>query len=250
MSDERFDLVFKGELARGAELQQAKQNLKALFRITDEQVESLFSGKPITLKKGVDAAAANTYRVAMKKAGALVNVVASAAPSKTQTSKPASSTEAAAPARTPSAGVSAASEGDAVQTALGAQPDKPHEPRKPIASPDFGVAELGTDLVSEAEISRPQPVVVDVSHISVAEQSGHLVSEDELMRLPVLEIDVPEIDVAPAGSDVLKPEERPEAIVANVDTSAYSVAEAGERLSAPKAPAPKAPNVDHIKLAD
>jgi len=53
MPSERFNLVFSGDLARGADLAQAKKNLGRLFKISDEKVEALFSGKAITLKKNL-----------------------------------------------------------------------------------------------------------------------------------------------------------------------------------------------------
>lgn len=75
MSEERFDLVFGGELVRGADPAQARKNIGNLFKITEAKVEALFSGKPVTLKKGLDFATANKYLVAIKKAGCRVDVV-------------------------------------------------------------------------------------------------------------------------------------------------------------------------------
>ena len=80
MNEERFDLVFSGELVAGFDVAQVKKNIQALFRIDDAKVLVLFSGKPIALRKGLDADAANKYRVAMKKAGARVDVVLSREP--------------------------------------------------------------------------------------------------------------------------------------------------------------------------
>jgi len=89
MSDQEiFDLVFKGELVKGAELGTVKSNIGKLFKMAPEKVEALFSGKAITLKKGLDFDAANRYRVAIKKAGARVDLVEKKAP--VQSAAPAS----------------------------------------------------------------------------------------------------------------------------------------------------------------
>lgn len=243
MNEELFDLVFKGDLIAGSELAQVKKNLQTLFRINESQVDALFSGKAIVLKKAVSADAANTYRVAMKKAGAAVKVVLSAAPvaeSKNAQVKPTSGSQPTAKA--------AAEPG--LQTALGAQPVKPAEARKEIQAPSFEVAVVGADLIRAEDKPKTQAVIVDISHLSVSDAKGNLVSSDEIQGLPILEIDIPEFEVAPAGSDVLTPAERPKVVPVEVDTAGLSVAEVGERLSEKKAPPPAAPNVDHIKLAD
>lgn len=248
MNDELYDLVFKGELVAGFELTLVKKNLQQLFRINEQQVESLFSGAAVPLKKRLDADTANKYRVAMKKAGAKINVVQSQAPAtKPEPAKATASQAQKPPAPSPDSGTG---DGGQFKTDLGAQPSKPASPRQPIAAPDFKIACVGANMIEASEKPLVVSKDVDVSHLAVTPQGGNLVAEEELSGLPILEIDVPNYDVAPAGSEVLKPEERKRVEVVNVDTSGLTVGEVGEKLSPDKAPAPPAPNVDHIKLAE
>ena len=239
MNDERYDLMFSGELVPGFELAQVKHNLQQLFRLDEQKINALFSGKSIPLKKGVDADAANKYRVAMKKAGARVDLVLvvepTPAPVKPKPSAPSQPTAGFGP-------------DDKLTTALGAQPLPAKTQRAPIDAPNFGLSAPGADLLSPDERSSVEPLDLDLSHLSVAPQQGHLLDEDERVILPGIAVTVPDLDVAAAGSDLLKPEERETVLPLKLDLSHLSVAKPGERLGPVSPPAPPPPNVDHLKL--
>lgn len=256
MSQEKFNLVFTGELVPGFELSQVKKNIQLLFRIDEAKTDILFSGRAIELKKNLDAETANKYRVAIKKAGARVSVVQSA--QTVAASQPVAEPQSTAtPKETPAPGSTASaqspptkapSSGTALATELGAQPASPSTPRTEIEAPAYEVAAVGADILS-ADYKLPSiDVEVDTSKFSVAPQEGPLVRQEEYGPREVKAVNVPEFDVAPVGSDVLAPAERPQIRAANVDTSGLSVAKPGERLGPQSAPAPAPPNVDHIKL--
>lgn len=254
MSQEKFDLLFTGELVPGFELSQVKKNIQLLFRIDEAKTDILFSGRAIELKKNLDAETANKYRVAIKKAGARVSVVQSAQASAASQSVAEPNKSAAPPSARPAAAsgqshvTKTASAGSTFATELGAQPVLPRAPRPEFEAPAYDVAAVGADILP-ADYKLPVvDVEVDTSKFSVAPPEGPLVRQEEYRRPEVKAVSVPEFDVAPAGSDVLTPAERPQVPVANVDTSKFSVAEPGERLGSQSAPAPAPPNVDHIKL--
>ncbi len=253
MESEKFDLVFSGQVANGHDVAQVKKNIAQLFRIDGAKVEALFSGKPIVLKKSLDAETANKYRVAMKKAGALVNIVQSAvATEKTQSipnSTAAKPEPQASPAQSPASSKPASAAVDQFTTTAGAGGDKVTvKPAPDVAVPNFGIAAPGADLLTDSEKPKVESVKVDISEISLAEPQGNLVSDDEISRPEAVSVAVPELDVAEAGSDVLKPEERKKVKPVDVDTSMLSVAAPGERLAPASQSAATAPNVDHIKL--
>ncbi len=245
MDDERYDLVFKGELVPGAELAQVKQNLQQLFKIDEAQVEKLFAGTAIVLKKNLDVEAANKYRVALKRAGARLHVLAS------QTAKPATaaSEPPARGAARPSASASVSSA--AAPARARPQPAPPAgDWRQAITAPNFGLAPPGADLLQENERATVEPVSLDLSAFSVAPMQGDLVAEHERRQVTPVQVDVSALDVLPAGSDILAESERQSPAAVQVDTSGLSVAEPGSRLSEPGKPAPAAPNVSHIRLQD
>ncbi|WP_448109524.1 DUF805 domain-containing protein [Pseudomonas azerbaijanoccidentalis] len=69
MSENRFKIVFDGTLLPGVELSTAKLNLAALYKSEVAAVERLFSGQPVTLKRELSQADAQTYLQALKNTG-------------------------------------------------------------------------------------------------------------------------------------------------------------------------------------
>ena len=89
MPEERFDIVFAGELIEGADPAEARKWVRQIFKASDTQLERLFSGKPVTVKKSVGMEAAGKYRLAFRKAGALVRIrPGSALPDKEPSEQP------------------------------------------------------------------------------------------------------------------------------------------------------------------
>jgi len=71
MIDEKFDVVFRGQIVKGRDLDEVKNNLVSLFKSSLNAVESLFSGADIKIKKSLDYVTAMKYQTALKQAGAL-----------------------------------------------------------------------------------------------------------------------------------------------------------------------------------
>ena len=76
-SNEQFQIVFDGTLTGNIELEQVKKNLAAMFKMNATQVEALFSGKSIVIKRNVDEATAKKYDMAFAKAGAKCTLISS-----------------------------------------------------------------------------------------------------------------------------------------------------------------------------
>jgi hypothetical protein len=74
MADERFDLSYRGLIARGADPEDARRRLTAIFKLTDQGVERLFTGKPVIVKRNVDKAAAAQFEKIFSSAGAVLTV--------------------------------------------------------------------------------------------------------------------------------------------------------------------------------
>lgn len=67
-------LIFSGALQVGRELAEVKAGLPALMKIPPEQVEKLFSGKPVLIKRGLPASKLSNYLMLLEKAGLAVQV--------------------------------------------------------------------------------------------------------------------------------------------------------------------------------
>ncbi|WP_444998460.1 hypothetical protein [Aliikangiella sp. IMCC44359] len=71
MIEGQYDVIFRGQIVKSFELSDVKANLVKLFKSTPEAVERLFSGSEVTIRKGLDYAAAMKYQSALRNAGAL-----------------------------------------------------------------------------------------------------------------------------------------------------------------------------------
>jgi hypothetical protein len=74
MPEERFDIVFRGQLVDGQDAATVREQVGRLFKASGDQLERLFSGRPTLVKKSVDLDTAARYRLAFRQAGALVEI--------------------------------------------------------------------------------------------------------------------------------------------------------------------------------
>ena len=70
----QFDIIFRGDIVFGHQLADVKLRLQQLFKSDAAKIDSLFTGRPVPLKRNLDEATANKYRDALLKAGAMVEV--------------------------------------------------------------------------------------------------------------------------------------------------------------------------------
>lgn len=149
MPDSHFEVAFSGQLVDGAEAERVKENLAKLFKTTPEKLGGLFSGQRVVIKKDLDEAGARKYEAAMRSAGAVAEVVDTAA-------QAAPTADPAAPqtGRTPAAPASAPA---AASAAAATSPDD----RRPLSRPNqdtsgLTMAEPGVTLVEPKVVEEPQ----------------------------------------------------------------------------------------------
>ena len=65
----RFEIVFQGQVQSGVPVEEARARIGQLFQVAGEQLDTLFSGRRIVIKQGLDEAAAAKYRAAIERAG-------------------------------------------------------------------------------------------------------------------------------------------------------------------------------------
>ncbi|WP_336367419.1 hypothetical protein [Marinobacter sp. C2H3] len=69
-----YQLVFRGECVAGTDQQTARNNARALFKATVEQVERMFSGQPVVIRNRLEQAQAEKYRAVLEKHGMIAYV--------------------------------------------------------------------------------------------------------------------------------------------------------------------------------
>ncbi len=77
MEEISYNVIFRGEITEGQDIEKVRQNLAKLFKVNSEKIERLFSGNSVTIKKNADHTTAMKYKTAMEKAGALCSLVPS-----------------------------------------------------------------------------------------------------------------------------------------------------------------------------
>ncbi len=107
MSDQLFQIIFRGKLLSGFTLEQARANLAQLFRTDEARIGTMLAQPKWVIKAGVAKEAAQKIQEAMRNAGLMVAIMAdesasalpnaAAAPTKAATSAVAPSAAVAAP---------------------------------------------------------------------------------------------------------------------------------------------------------
>jgi len=69
MPDQRYNVVYRGNLLPGVDIETVKSKLMATFPLSEKQVETILKGKRVVLKKNADEATAKRLGSALKRAG-------------------------------------------------------------------------------------------------------------------------------------------------------------------------------------
>jgi hypothetical protein len=65
-----FRVVFLNDFRRGTRIAEIREKIRQRFNLSDEGVERMFAGRPIVVKKNVDAETAYQYKLAIDETGA------------------------------------------------------------------------------------------------------------------------------------------------------------------------------------
>lgn len=194
-----FEVVFHGQARPGVTLEQARMRIGQLFQASDKQLDVLFSGRRVVIKQGLDEAAAEKYRQAIERAGALCVIEPVGGADK----------RSAEPVPAPKPSTADSEEPDASPSAPSAaspspQPAAANPPRdefmaafRDVQAPDLPVAPLGADMQttyadhtpldldlsaftlappgSDLEQLRPSPpaALPDISHLQLADEASY-----------------------------------------------------------------------------
>lgn len=181
MSNENFEVIFAGQIVPGAEPEQVKSRVAAIFKTDVAKIAHLFSGNPVVIKKGIDQQMAQKYQAAMKSAGAICEVRDSSgspatAPAPAAVPRPVAEKPAAAPAPKPARKIVSSNAPPAPQTApLSITADK-------IADMKVGIAPVGSDLnQARQKVSVDIP---DISGLSIAPAGSLLTTQKKVTPPP------------------------------------------------------------------
>jgi len=193
MDNALYDIFFRGGIVPGESIDTVKGNLAKLFKANASQIDAMFSGRAIVIKKSLSKDAALQYQAAMEKAGAKVILREVTNTSNKTAPDPATSTPVSTPKPTPP------------------QPEVRPIETAPAPSADDGswdLAPAGSDVLTESERTPFVPADVDTSAIKLTSAFA----EPEVDNTPPPPPpNTDHISVAAVGSDILaeKPPEPP-----------------------------------------
>ena len=167
MSEQRYSVIFRGDLVPGYTVADVKANMARLFKAGPETVEKLFSGRPLAIKKGLPKAQAEQLQATLAKVGA-------------QSGLKAEGEQPAPPAPAASAEPAAGSRQGVQQSS---------------AQPDWSIAPMEGNLVKEHEREKKDAVQVSVDHLSLKPAQGNLLEESEHSRKQPAAVNVPDWQV-------------------------------------------------------
>lgn len=258
MSDESFDIIFRGKLQSGHVLADVKLKLMQLFKSDACKIDALFSGSAIPLKRNIDDASAKKYQAILTKAGIVVDIVnpaltvsaatASAEPTSAKIDPEAiraarlaeqaqrrAERKAAQVKEVPSAKTLSMAERLAqAETESSVKSEIPVATSAVLPVDDSGshltLAAAGADVLSESERSHIDPVEVDTSALNLREGDGELLGDSERAEDVVLDLDLREYNLAQVGEDLLQEGERVVIASVEVDTSQLVLDDVGGEL--------------------
>jgi len=244
MSDERFDIIFRGDILPGHQLVEVKARLKQLFKADDERINALFGGGVTPLKRNLEKAAAEKYQSVLSAAGADIQVASAGAVQARQAPVRAKPKTRAKPEVVSSvdAGVEPAAKQMTLKERLEVQEAERLASASVVleGSTDTGGAEsteagwslaaVGSDLLEGAERPTVVAIAVDVSALSLRPPEGELLDAGEKAEVESVVVDVSALALGELGADLLGSEEKLEVQVLQVDTSAMNLAPAGSDL--------------------
>lgn len=236
MSEQRYDIYFRGEGLDGFELDNVKNSVGQLFKASPAKAEQLFSGKVIALKKDLDKPTAAKFKQVLEKAGAKIYVKLAASTASAESQKKSAPSSAAA-SITPSSAQEPATAGSPTPNAA---EEEIH----------LDILPAGTDVLSEEERTHFEEADIDISSIKLASAFDVVETNNEP---PPPAPDVSFITTADVGSDVLEGYHDDTPPPPAPDVSFITTAEVGADVLEGfhnNEPPPPAPDVSHITTAE
>jgi hypothetical protein len=219
MESDQYNVIFFGRIFPGRDPDEVRGRIGEMFHLGGEQLDKLFSGARIAIKKDLDLQTAQRYRDAFQNAGAMVEL---------KRSEPTAAAADPAPAPRP----------------------VPEAPKAPAAAIDEqGLTLLpprSGSLAEFAQEAEPAPIP-DLSHLDMAAVGSDL--DQKSQPTPALELDLSGLGLEPPGAD-LDPDYEPPAPL-QVDTEALSAAPPNtgslEDCAQPETPVP-VPDTSDLRL--
>jgi hypothetical protein len=156
-----FDVFFRGALLPEADPGQVRDRLASLFGLGPGELDRLFGGSAVCVKRAVDVETASQLRARFRDAGALVDI----RPTDSAAKPPAPATA------NPPVATQTDAANDTAWTLSAPQTGSLEDCARPTAPsplPDISGLDLAAAGANLADAVTPPPLLIDTSHLSVA----------------------------------------------------------------------------------
>lgn len=183
MSEQHFEVVFRGDVEPGQSVMEVKEGLAKLFKADPARIEQMFSGKPVVIKGNLDEETALHYQSSLQKVGAVVEIrsnqpVDSAAQnSNIQGEDP---------------------QDDSLEDKNSSQGDTPDSQESDPLEDfdfDFDVAPIGADVLPDGHKKEFVPADVDTSHLTVSETGSDVLEKKDQRSYEDRDVDTSHLSV-------------------------------------------------------
>ena len=229
----RYKLLFRGQVRKDQHAAVVRGRLQQLLKASDAQLDVMFSGEPVSIKKDVDEPTAERYIDAFFKAGARLELVElQDAPPREDAAKQQSQSVAPQPAPATASAASSPAAEAASATPAG----------------NFELAAVGADLLEPSQ-RKPEPVAnVPTDHLSLAFPGTNLGGDSEGMtQRESIAVDTSHLTLDQPGATLGVPAPAP--VIDSLLEFDFELGEVGEVLmEATEQPQPELPDLSHLSV--
>ena len=249
MSDQQFDIIFRGDIVFGHQLTDVKAKLQNLFKADAAKIDALFSGRPVPLKRGLDQESAQKYKEALIKAGAQVDIVAAGDVKPAPVSKPLVSAETTL-SLAQRLEKQASLDKEAAEKLSMQREQTAHEAAEnavvDTTQASWSLAPVGSYLLKPTEKVVVEPVEVDISTISLRPEGGNILDTSEQAPAPQAQVVAPDFKIAEVGASLINAEEKMELPLLELELADWTLADLGQDLISQSEKPPVAVKTIHI----
>ena len=183
MSEQHFEVVFRGDVEPGRSVMDVKEGLAKLFKADPARIEQMFSGKPVVIKGNLDEETALHYQSSLQKVGAVVEI---------RSNQPAGS------AAQNSNIQGEDPQDDSLEDKNSSQSDTPNSQESDPLEDfdfDFDVAPVGADVLPDGHKKEFVPADVDTSHLTVSETGSDVLEKKDQRSYEDRDVDTSHLSV-------------------------------------------------------
>jgi len=183
MSEQHFEVVFRGDVEPGRSVAEVKEGLSKLFNTEPSRIDQMFSGKPVVIKANIDEQTALHYQASLKKVGALVDVRSSGAAE--------GSASNTISMQNTSSDVSEQSDMSPVDESQQHSSDDTEE----MENFDFDVAPIGADILTTEHKKDYTSADVDTSHLTVSDVGSDVLEDKDKRSYDESDVDISHLSI-------------------------------------------------------